>query len=204
MMRRATTYAALALAAVLALSACNDPVEMQPLIDGRIAHTLPGETTALVAIDQTPTFQLEPFQHAYFFFPSRVTTYDVALGDDVLSLQVEHDQGITAILLMDIDGPALRAYHLDHQADRQRIAIINANPHAGDIHVLIQGSDSDFTLTVSPTEAVTFDPPTGAFSIQVRGDNEEIFVDLEPFLLMADDHGFLVLVPASPHGYLLF
>jgi hypothetical protein len=194
-MRWSATVALVSLA--LATTACLDTTEPIPLIDGRVVHAIPGVGPAVVSVDGAPTLQLPSLQFAYFVVTAAPRTYDFALDDLILSLRVQHDRDITAIVLLDLDGPTLRAYHLDRNGPEQRIAVINAHAAAATLAVAIDGPDRSFALTVAPGEAQTFDPPAGPFSIRVRGEGDEDSYELPPFELEVGDYGFLVIAPGT-------
>lgn len=196
------------LGVALASTACGDTTGPGRLVDGSVAHAIPGAGTAFVSVDLTPTFQLQPLQHTYFVVTPVPRSFEVELGTSLLSIQVQLDRDITAIILLDLDGPTLRAYHLDRDGPEQRIAVVNGHAGAGDLNIEIDGLDSSFALTVAPGEADHFEPPAGAFSIRVRGEGDEASHDLAPITLEVGDYGFLVVVPGpsdeQPYDRLLF
>lgn len=197
-----------ALSLILATTACLDPAEPEPFVDGRVAHAIPGLGPTAVAIDGIPTFQLPPLDFTYFVVRASPRTYEFTLPETTLALQVPHDRDISAIMLLDLDGPTLRDYHLDRNAFEQRIAVVNGHSANRDLDVVIEGSGRSFSLTVAPGQAEAFDPPTGAYTASVREEGDVDFFELEPFELVTGDHGFLVVVPGpgpeEPYVRLLF
>jgi len=200
--------AVLALGLTLGINACGDTTGPQRLVDGRVAHAIPGAGPVTVSVDLAPTFQLQPLDHTYYVVTAAPRTFDFALATQILSLQVQHDRDITAIILLDLDGPALRAYHLDRDDAEQRIAVVNAYPGPGNLHVAIDGPDSSFSLNLAPAEAQSIEPFAEAFTISVQGDTDDEGFTLSPFTLQVGDYGFLVIVPGptqgEPYRWMLF
>ncbi len=205
-MRRLASIAALGI--TLAVTGCLDSTSPTTLVDGRVAHALPGAGPAVVAIDLTPTFQLQPLDFTYFVVAAGPRTYDFQVANQNLTVQAQHDRDITAIILLDVDGPVLRPYYLDRGEPEQRLAVINAYGAAGDLEIEIDGGDISFTRTVSPGESAVIEPLTGAYSVRVRGPEDDQSHAVEGFSLETGDHGFLVIIPGpgpqEPYRMMLF
>lgn len=188
--------------------ACGDPVDPEALVEGRAAHAIPGGVPALVLIDFVVQGQLEPLQNAAFLIRGLRHTYQFVLLEDTLSLDIEHERDLTALILMDLDGPTIRDYGMDFTTGDQRLAVVNAATDAGDLTVTLAAANATFDMVLAPGGSQTIEAPAGAFSVQVRGQSDDADVQLDPFSLFVGDHGFLVIVhgpgPDEPYAWMLF
>jgi hypothetical protein len=206
-MRRLLVLPSLTLA--LAVSACLDTTEPTPVVEGRVAHAIPGPgPSVVVALNFAPIVELQPLAHAFFPVSGTHHNYDFFLGADTLSLQVLHARDITAVILMELQQPTVRAFSYDRNGFNQRLAIINGQHEAGNLEIVVEAADTTFTLELPPGEAERIDPPTGTFQLRVAGQDDEEHHVVNPFSLQPGDHGFLVLMrgpgPEQPYSRLLF
>jgi hypothetical protein len=205
-MSRAAALTILAFA--LAATACGVTTEVTPVVEGRVAHAIPAGPGALVTVGGLPVAELQPLQHGFFPVVAGHYNYQFIRGGDTLALQVNHARDLTAVILLQLDGPLLRAYSFDRNGLQQRLAVINGHHAAGVIDVVVTTADTTFAVTLPPGEGDWFDPPTGTFQVRVQSTADEQPVQLEPFSLIPGDHGFLVVIPGTgpdqPHRRLLF
>jgi hypothetical protein len=203
-MRRSRILPALALAA----AACGESTEPTLVVEGRVAHAIPAAPAAIVTIGGVPIVELQPLQHGFFPVVSGHHNYQFLRGADTLSIQVNHARDITAVILLDLGAPTLRAYSFNRNDIRQRLAVINGHQAAGLLEVEVMAADTTFILSLPPGEGDWFDPPTGAFQVRVQGESDDEPYPLEPFQLIPGDHGFLVILAgpdsAQPHRRILF
>jgi hypothetical protein len=196
------------IAFALAATACGQATEVTPVVEGRVAHAIPAAPGALVTVGGVPVAELQPLQHGFFPVVAGHYDYRFIRGGDTLSIQVNHARDLTAVILLQLDRPVLRAYSFNRNGLQQRLAVVNGHYAAGAIDVAVTTADTTFALTLPPGEGDWFDPPTGTFQVSVQSATDEQPVALESFNLIPGDHGFLVVIPGpgpdQPHRRILF
>jgi len=195
-MGRISVAAGLVFVLAVALGSCGEITEPVPTVEVRVAHAAPGLGTAVVHMNSQPEFQLPAAATGFFVVSQQTILYEFVVGADTAALDVAHEADINGLILLDRDEPTLHYFPLERVLDRVRILAINGDFDTIEpMTIRVEAADTTFEGTVGPGDFFLLEPGPGSFEVHVRAGGSDTFVDLEPFTLISQDHGYLVIAP---------